>query len=174
MGQPVTAAIAGVGASRQGKLPGESDLSLATAALLAALDDSGIGKDEIDGLLTMPGTTSPDPAKHYLRLGEHLGINPKIAGSLSMGGATAGALVQQAALAIAAGLADVVACVFGDAARTGGSRFSAASGSAISWGTGGCTATPPTARSACAATWRSTAQRASSSAGSRSPAAGMP
>ncbi|MGH3257974.1 MAG: thiolase family protein [Streptosporangiaceae bacterium] len=137
MGQPVTAAIAGVGASRQGKLPGESDLSLATAALQAALDDSGFGKDDIDGLLTMPGTTSPDPAKHYLRLGEHLGINPKIAGSLSMGGATAGALVQQAALAIAAGMADVVACVFGDAARTGGSRFSAASGSAVSWGNWG-------------------------------------
>jgi acetyl-CoA acetyltransferase len=135
--RPVTAAIAGVGASRQGKLPGETDLSLATEALRAALDDGGFAKDDIDGLLTMPGTTSPDAAKHYLRLGEHLGINPKIAGSLTMGGATAGALVQQAALAVAAGMADVVACVFGDAARTGGSRFSAASGAEVSWGNWG-------------------------------------
>jgi acetyl-CoA acetyltransferase len=135
--RPVTAAIAGVGASRQGKLPGETDLSLATEALRAALDDGGFVKDDIDGLLTMPGTTSSDPAKHYLRLGEHLGINPKIAGSLTMGGATAGALVQQAALAVASGLADVVACVFGDAARTGGSRFSAASGAEVSWGNWG-------------------------------------
>lgn len=134
---PVTAAIAGVGASRQGKLPGETDLSLATEALRAALDDSGFRKDDVDGLLTMPGTTSPDPAKHYLRLGEHLGINPKIAGSLSMGGATAGVLVQQAALAVAAGMAEVVACVFGDAARTGGSRFAAASGGTVSWGNWG-------------------------------------
>jgi acetyl-CoA acetyltransferase len=133
----VRASIAGVGASRQGKLPGESDLSLATEALLAALADSGIAKDEIDGLLTMPGTTSPEPAKHYLRLGEHLGINPKITGSVSMGGATAGALVQQAALAVSAGMADVVACVFGDAARTGGSRFAAANGSEVSWGNWG-------------------------------------
>jgi acetyl-CoA acetyltransferase len=133
----VQASIAGVGASRQGKLPGESDLSLATQALQAALDDAGLAKDDIDGLLTMPGTTSPDPAKHYLRLGEHLGINPKVSGSLSMGGATAGVLVQQAALAVGAGMADVVACVFGDAARTGGSRFSAASGSSVSWGNWG-------------------------------------
>jgi acetyl-CoA acetyltransferase len=133
----VQASIAGVGASRQGKLPGETDLSLATQALQAALDDAGLAKDDVDGLLTMPGTTSPDPAKHYLRLGEHLGINPKVSGSLSMGGATAGALVQQAALAIGAGMADVVACVFGDAARTGGSRFSAASGSNVSWGNWG-------------------------------------
>jgi acetyl-CoA acetyltransferase len=128
------ASIAGVGASRQGKLPGETDLSLATEALKAALDDSGFAKDDIDGLLTMPGTTSPDPAKHYLRLGEHLGINPKIAGSLTMGGATAGVLIQQAALAVASGMADVVACVFGDAAKTGGSKFAAAAGgAAVSW-----------------------------------------
>jgi acetyl-CoA acetyltransferase len=133
----VNASIVGVGASRQGKLPGSTDLSLATEALLAALDDAGLAKDDVDGLLTMPGTTSPDPAKHYLRLGEHLGINPKISGSLSMGGATAGALVQQAALAVGAGMADVVACVFGDAARTGGSRFSAASGAGVSWGNWG-------------------------------------
>ena len=131
------ASIAGVGASRQGKLPGESDLSLATEAFKAALDDSGFTKGDIDGLLTMPGTTSPDGAKHYLRLGEHLGLDVKIAGSLTMGGATAGALIQQAALAIDAGMADVVACVFGDVAKTGGSRFSAANGAAVSWGNWG-------------------------------------
>jgi acetyl-CoA acetyltransferase len=135
--KPPQASIAGVGASRQGKLPGETDLSLATEALVAALDDAGLTKDDLDGLLTMPGTTSPDPAKHYLRLGERLGINPKITGSLSMGGATAGVLIQQAALAVGAGMAEAVACVFGDAARTGGSRFSAASGSGISWGNWG-------------------------------------
>jgi acetyl-CoA acetyltransferase len=128
------AAIAGVGASRQGKLPGESPLSLATEALRAALDDSGIKKSEIDGLLTMPGTTSPEGPKHYLAVGEHLGIDPRYAGSLSMGGATAGALVQQAAMAISTGLASVVLCIFGDTARTGGNKFDAASGRGDSWG----------------------------------------
>jgi acetyl-CoA acetyltransferase len=128
------AAITGVGASRQGKLPGETPLSLATEALRAALDDSGIRKDEIDGLLTMPGTTSPEGPKHYLALGEHLGIDPAFTGSMSMGGATAGALVQQAAMAIDAGMASVVACVFGDTARSGGNRFDAAAGRGDSWG----------------------------------------
>ena len=128
------ASIVGVGASAQGKLPGETPLSLATAALTAALDDAGLAKDDLDGLLTMPGTTSPEGAKHYLTLGGTLGINPRIAGSLVMGGATAGALIQQAALAIDAGLATTVACVFADTARTGGSKFDAPAGRGDSWG----------------------------------------
>ncbi|HEY2916253.1 MAG TPA: thiolase family protein [Candidatus Limnocylindrales bacterium] len=128
------AAIAGVGASRQGKLPGETPLSLATEAFIAALDDSGIRKDEVDGLLTMPGTTSAEGAKHYLAVGEHLGINPSFTGSMAMGGATAGALVQLAAMAVSTGLATVVACVFGDTARTGGTKFDAPAGRGDSWG----------------------------------------
>jgi acetyl-CoA acetyltransferase len=128
------AAIAGVGASRQGKLPGETPLSLATEAFRLALDDAGIAKDEIDGLLTMPGTASPEGPKHYLAVGEHLGINPRFTGSMSMGGATAGALVQMAAMAIETGMASVVACVFGDTARTGGSKFDAPAGRGDSWG----------------------------------------
>ena len=128
------AAIAGVGASAQGKLPDETPLSLATTALKVALRDAGIDKNEIDGLLTMPGTTSPEGAKHYLTLGGSLGINPSLAGSMVMGGATAGALIQQAALAIDARLANVVACVFADTARTGGSRFDAPAGRGDSWG----------------------------------------
>jgi acetyl-CoA acetyltransferase len=128
------AAITGVGASRQGKLPDETPMSLITEAFRDALADSGIRKDEVDGLLTMPGTTSPEGAKHYLAVGEHLGINPKFTGSMAMGGATAGALVQMAAMAVATGMAEVVACVFGDTARTGGSKFDASAGRGDSWG----------------------------------------
>lgn len=131
------AAIAGIGSSPQGKLPGETALSLATRAIRAALDDAGIAKEEVDGLLTMPGTTSPEGPKHYLALGERLGIDPVVTGSLSMGGATAGVLVQTAALYVSAGMAKVVVCVFGDAARTGGSKFDAASGGSVSWGNWG-------------------------------------
>lgn len=129
-----TAAIAGVGATPQGKLPGSSSLSLAVDAFTLALDDAGLEKSDIDGLLTFPGTSAPEGPKNYLRLGETLGINPRFTGSMVMGGSTGGALVQQAAMAIATGMADVVACVFGDAARTGGSRFAGASGWGDSWG----------------------------------------
>lgn len=131
------AVIAGVGVSPQGKLPGETALTLATTAFKEALADSGIDKNEVDGLLTMPGTTSLEGPKHYLTLGERLGLDPLVTGSLSMGGATAGVLIQTAALYIEAGMASVVACVFGDAARTGGSRFNAASGATVSWGNWG-------------------------------------
>jgi acetyl-CoA acetyltransferase len=127
-------AIAGVGASPQGKLVGETPLTLGVKAFKCALDDSGLRKDEIDGLLTMPGTTSPEGSLNYLRMGETLGIDPQYTGSMTMGGGTAGALIQMAALAVNAGLATNVACVFGDTAKTGGSRFSRASGWGDSWG----------------------------------------
>jgi len=128
------AAVVGVGASRQGKIPGSSALSLAVEAFKQALDDSGLKKEQIDGLLTMAGTTSPEDAQNYLRLGETLGIDPRYTGTMKMGGGTAGALLHQAALAVNAGMANYVACVFGDAAATGGSRFNRASGWGDSWG----------------------------------------
>jgi acetyl-CoA acetyltransferase len=127
-------AIVGVGASPQGKIEGSTSLSLAIAAFKRALDDCGLDKSKIDGLLTMPGTTAPEGSLNYLRLGEALGIDPAYTGSMTMGGGTAGALVQMAALAVNAGMANYVACVFGDAARTGGSRFNRASGWGDSWG----------------------------------------
>jgi len=128
------AAISGVGASRQGKLPDETRDTLAAEALRGALEDAGLEKDDLDGLLTMPGTSSPEGGRHYLALGEHFGINPRIAGSMIMGGATGGALIQYAALAIDAGMASCVACVFSDTARTSGSRFSSSSGWTDPWG----------------------------------------
>ncbi len=126
--------ICGVGASRQGKVEGSSSISLAVEAFKDALDDCGLAKGDIDGLLTMPGTTSPEGIRHYLRLGEVLGINPRYTGSKLLGGATAGALVQEAALAVAAGLANYVACVFGDAAKTGNFRFAGSAGWGDPWG----------------------------------------
>ncbi len=127
-------AIVGVGASEQGRLPGSTSLTLATTAFKRALDDCGLDKSEIDGLLTMPGSASPEGSLNYLRMGETLGIDPAYTGSMTMGGGTAGALIQMGAMAIACGLATNVACVFGDAAKTGGSRFSRASGGTDSWG----------------------------------------
>ena len=82
----------------------------------------------------MPGTMSPEGSKHYLAVGEHLGINPAFTGSMTMGGATAGALVQLASMAVATGMASVVACVFGDTARSGGNRFNASGNHGDDWG----------------------------------------
>ena len=127
-------AIVGVGATEQGKLPGSTPVSLATEAFKRAIADAGLRKEQIDGLLTMPGTTSPEASLNYLRLGETLGIDPRYTGSMTMGGGTAGALLQNAVMAVNSGMANYVACVFGDTARTGGSKFSRASGWGDSWG----------------------------------------
>jgi acetyl-CoA acetyltransferase len=130
-------AIVGVGATPQGKLPGSTALTLAVDAFKNALDDAGLKKDDIDGLLTFSGQTAPEGQQNYLRLGETLGINPRWTGTTYMGGATAGALVQQAVLAIEAGMATHVACVYGDAAATGGGVFNRAQGwgdSSAIWG----------------------------------------
>ncbi len=126
-------AIAGVGATAQGKLEGRTALDLGIEAFKRALDDAGLRKEEVDGLLTMPGTTSPEGSLHYLRFGEAVGLNPRYTGSLTMGGGTAGALVQMAAMAVSSGLASVVACVFGDTAKTGGVKFDRASGGEVPW-----------------------------------------
>lgn len=126
-------AIAGVGATAQGTLPGSTPITLAVEAFKRALDDAGLRKQDIDGLLTMPGTTSPEGPLNYLRLGEALGIDPRYTGSMTLGGGTAGALIQNAVAAINAGLATTVACVFGDTAKTGGSRFNRPSGWGDSW-----------------------------------------
>lgn len=127
-------AIVGVGATAQGKLPGSSPLSLGVEAFKRALDDSGLRKGQIDGLLTMPGMTSPEGSLNYLVMGETLGIDPKYTGSMTLGGGTCGALIQNAAMAIESGMADYVACIFGDTSRTGQYRFDRASGGSDSWG----------------------------------------
>jgi acetyl-CoA acetyltransferase len=130
-------AIVGVGASPQGKVPGSTNISLAVTAFKRALDDAGLKKDDIDGLLTLGGQTSPEGPLNYLRLGETLGLDPRFTGSMYMGGSTAGALVQQAVMAVECGLASHVACVFGDAAATGGGKFDRAQGwgdSSAIWG----------------------------------------
>jgi len=79
-----TCAIVGVGQTKQGTLPGTTPLGLGVEAFRKALDDAGLTKNDIDGLLTMPGTTSPEGPLHYLRFGEAVGINPKVTASLPM------------------------------------------------------------------------------------------
>ena len=52
-------AIAGVGNTAFGKLPGRSAWSLQTEAVKRALDDAGLEKEDVDGLLTAPPLAEP-------------------------------------------------------------------------------------------------------------------
>ncbi len=113
------AVIAGVGHSAFGRLPEASAWELEAEAISLATEDAGLGRHEIDGLLTDPGPVQGVLAgitPHFLRLGAQLGLDPAYTGSEIMGGAGSVASVERAALAVEAGLCEACVCVYGDSA----------------------------------------------------------
>lgn len=112
------AAVAGVGASAQGTFPDTDHYTLAAQAFRNALDDCGLKKNDIDGLLVQgPGNLS------FVRMGEMLGINPVVGGNFDLGGLATGPLMQYATMLIAGGMCDTVALIYGNASRTEGRKF---------------------------------------------------
>ena len=75
------------------------------------LRQSGIAKDQIDGLCVSSFSLAPDTA---VGLTQHLGLCPRWLDHLPLGGASGVVAVRRAARAIQAGDAEVVACVAGD------------------------------------------------------------
>jgi acetyl-CoA acetyltransferase len=116
------AAIAGVGHSdwiadhaavRAGSKPHDS-FGYAAIAFIRALEDAGIQKSEIDGVVSGPPTA-------HERMCEVLGIDPRW-------GAQADAMmgIQAAALAIHGGLCEVVALVYGNDQRSAAVNYGGA------------------------------------------------
>ncbi len=131
-------AISGLGITEQGKVYGHSTAWFAAEAIRLALEDSGLRKEDIDGMLVNTGVT-PMPGMGGLDLQNHLGLtNLRLLTGMQAGGATAAMMVQYAAMAIANGMANHVVCVFADAplreSRGGGGAYS---------GTGGGGYVPP-------------------------------
>jgi acetyl-CoA acetyltransferase len=110
-------AIAGLGITEQGKVYGPSAVGFAVEAVRLALEDAGLAARDLDGLLVNPGLTwGQAGTMGSFALQQALGLRDlRLSAAMSVGGATAGAMVMQAALAIEAGLATHVACVFSDA-----------------------------------------------------------
>ncbi|MEV0995484.1 acetyl-CoA acetyltransferase [Nonomuraea sp. NPDC050202] len=100
-------AIAGVGYTPFSKDSGVSTLTLACRAVLAALEDAGLRPDEVDGLATHRVGDSAPPTL----VGPALGLTD-LSWHLDQfgGGSVSHAVVGQAALAVAAGLAETVVC----------------------------------------------------------------
>lgn len=111
-------AVVGVGASAQGTFPDSDAYTLSIQAFRNALDDSGLKKSDIDGLIVQgPGNIS------FVRMGEMLGINPVAGGNFDVGGLGTGPLMQYGALLIASGMCETVALIYGNASRTEGRKF---------------------------------------------------
>lgn len=109
-------AVAGLGITPQGKVYGTSPLGFAVDAVRLALDDAGLDRSDLDGLLVNPGLTWKDQGMGSFALQQAMGLeNLRLTATMNLGGATAGAMVMHAAQAVAAGLCTTVACVFSDA-----------------------------------------------------------
>ncbi len=126
------AAISGLGVTEMGRVYGHSVAWFASEAIRLALDDAGLRKADIDGLLVNQGMT-PLPGMGGIDLQNQLGLtNLRLLSSMNAGGATAGIMVQYAALAVSHGLANHVVCVFADAplreGRGGGAAYGGGGG----------------------------------------------
>ncbi|MEF3114462.1 lipid-transfer protein [Streptomyces chrestomyceticus] len=130
------AAIAGIGATEFSKESGRSELKLAVEAVRAALDDAGLGPADVDGMVTFTMDTSPE-----ITVAQAAGMGElSFFSRVHYGGGAACATVQQAALAVASGIADVVVCYRAFNERSG-RRFGAgvqrrepsAEGAALGW-----------------------------------------
>jgi acetyl-CoA acetyltransferase len=105
-------AIVGVGTSRFGKLQGVSTMGFTLEASKRALEDSGLQRDDIDGVLVMMPAIMGEQHGWAARVAAYLGIEPTFSTTMDMGGATACGSVQTAAAAIDAGYCRTVLCCF--------------------------------------------------------------
>jgi acetyl-CoA acetyltransferase len=119
------AAIAGIGATEFSKESGRSELQLSAEATLAALADAGLEASDVDGLTTFTMDSSAEIA-----LARELGMGElRFFSRINYGGGAACATVQQAAMAVATGIADVVVAYRGFNERSG-HRFGQVQGAA--------------------------------------------
>ena len=103
-----TAAVCGIGLSRLGRGLPETPLELAAAALKAALEDAGLKRDDIDGLAINFGWPL---GLDYDRIAESFGLDIRWVNQFWTHGRFVTMSLQAAAMAVSAGLADVVADV---------------------------------------------------------------
>ena len=109
------AAIAGIGATEFSKESGRSELQLSCEAVLDALEDCGLSAKDVDGLTTFTMDNSSEIA-----VARELGMGDlRFFSRINYGGGAACGTVQQAALAVASGVADVVVCYRGFNERSG-------------------------------------------------------
>ena len=104
-------AVIGVGNTRYGNFPEIDDYGLAAQAFRNAVQDCGIDKNRIDGMLV-------SRIPYYARMGEILGLNPRWTITLPGHGRMSGMGIIEAATAIAAGQCDYAALLYANIGRS--------------------------------------------------------
>ena len=108
----INAAIVGLGITEMGKIYGRSAAGFAAEAVALALDDAGLHKADIDGLL-VNGNGNEDMTP-YLQM--KLGLEDLTRlNVMNAAGSTSGAMLQYAALALDAGVVSHVVLLYADA-----------------------------------------------------------
>ena len=109
-------------------------VTLAARAVARALEDAGLDKDDLDGLLINSGISGmggSGPGRLSLNLQSAMGLRDlRLVNHMNAAGSTAGQMVQFASLAVQAGMCNMVARVFADAPLTDGRSAGAAYGGA--------------------------------------------
>jgi len=108
------AAITGLGITDMGRIYGHDAGWFAAEAIRLALDDAGLRKDDVDGLLINAGIGNA--GRLSLALANTLGFKElRLLNHMDAAGSTAAQMVQYASFAVTQGLATNVVCVFADA-----------------------------------------------------------
>jgi len=104
-------AIVGIGNTAYGDFPLSSDYALGAQAFKAAIDDCGLDKNEIDGLICCR-------VPSYSRMGEILGLNPRWTVTLPGHGRMSGISIVEAMMALETGAAKYVALIYTNIGRS--------------------------------------------------------
>jgi acetyl-CoA acetyltransferase len=120
----IKAAIAGIGESQVGKVPGRSALQLQSDAALAALADAGVTISEVDGLFTTPVRVEHWNMPAGVVAG-FFGIRPNYLSTVDVAGASGCSMIDQAIAAVESGRCEVALCVAGQNLLSNRSRSQA-------------------------------------------------
>ncbi|WP_454825112.1 thiolase family protein [Paraburkholderia xenovorans] len=112
------AAIVGFGDSYCKRGEVKSAMRLAQEATRRALDDAGLNKDEIDGLLTGRAPMSDQRHQWNNIFAAYNKITPRYASEITIHAAGMNSMLKHAALAVTSGVARFVLCVGADAAAS--------------------------------------------------------
>jgi acetyl-CoA acetyltransferase len=134
-------AIVGLGITPQGKVYDRNHVGFAVDAVRLALEDAGLKREDLDGLVLNPGLCWGSARMASFQLQQVMGLrNLRLSATMNIGGATAAAMVQHATEAIAAGACHTVACVFSDSplapAEARGGKTSGGSAAAYNFARG--------------------------------------
>ncbi len=113
----IPVALVGYGETALGIVPNRSPLELTVDATLAAIDNAGLARKDIDGLITCNSLVQPI-MYHAEATAEYLGLRPRHCLTVGTGGGTTYTAIRYAAAAIAEGLASTVVVAMADSMRS--------------------------------------------------------